>query len=169
MCNVVQLCLAANGVLLISKWNHLFLLHLITLTWKWQNGRYKLRDKIIKQYNYFKVGCHKISWFVSVAQINYLPQPLPLLADLLATDKSPYFAQAHPIIVTIVLKSHLSVNLFIHNVICGEHSKHERSMICPFSHWHSHMSSVNLQVSLNCYIVFVLLVETYRVLSCNSG
>ena len=83
-----------------------------------------------------ELGYCKISWFISVSQINYLPQPtwwsndtcktielgyrkiswlvrglqinyLPLSAfglgkyvtDLLATDKSRYFAQPRPIIV----------------------------------------------------------------------
>ena len=36
----------------------------------------------------------KISWLVSVSQINYL-----IIPDLLATDKSRYFAQPRPIIV----------------------------------------------------------------------
>ena len=36
----------------------------------------------------------KISWLVSVSQINYL-----IITDLLATDKSRYFAQPRPIIV----------------------------------------------------------------------
>ena len=47
-------------------------------TWWWSN------DKTI-----IKLGYRKISWFVSVSQINYL----------LATDKSRYFAQPRPIIV----------------------------------------------------------------------
>ena len=52
----------------LSRWNHSFLLPLIILTWKWQNGRYKLRDQIIKRYYW--------SWLsqdiliCSVAQIN---------------------------------------------------------------------------------------------------
>lgn len=37
------------------------------------------------------------SVFVSVLQINYLPQPT---IDLFATDKSRYFAQPRPIIVS---------------------------------------------------------------------
>ena len=40
-----------------------------------------------------ELGYRKISWFVSVAQINYLPQPSALANnnfDLLATDKSRY-------------------------------------------------------------------------------
>ena len=36
MCNVVQLFLAANAILLMRKWNHAFLLLAIALAWKWQ-------------------------------------------------------------------------------------------------------------------------------------
>ena len=49
-----------------------------------------------------ELGYRKISWFVSVSQINYLLQPSALannIIDLLATDKLQYFAQPRPIIV----------------------------------------------------------------------
>ena len=36
MRNVVQLCFAANNVLLMRKWNHAFLILAIALAWKWQ-------------------------------------------------------------------------------------------------------------------------------------
>ena len=36
MSNAVQLCLAANNILLMRKWNHDFLLLAIALAWKWQ-------------------------------------------------------------------------------------------------------------------------------------
>ena len=36
MRNVSQLCLAANNILLLHKWNHAFLLLAIALAWKWQ-------------------------------------------------------------------------------------------------------------------------------------
>ena len=36
MCNVVQLFLAANAILLMRKRNHAFLLLAIALAWKWQ-------------------------------------------------------------------------------------------------------------------------------------
>ena len=42
-----------------------------------------------------ELGSRKISWFVSVSQINYLPQP----SALLASEKSRYFAQPCPIII----------------------------------------------------------------------
>ena len=65
-------------------------------TWKqtwWSN------DKTI-----IELGYRKISWFLSVSQVNYLPQPSGLrqIIDLLATDKSRYFAQPRPIIVNNV-------------------------------------------------------------------
>ena len=34
--NVIQLCLAANNILVMCKWNHSFLLLAIVLVWKWQ-------------------------------------------------------------------------------------------------------------------------------------
>ena len=47
-----------------------------------------------------ELGYREVSWFVSVSQINYLPQPsASAIIDLLATDKSRYFAQPRPIIV----------------------------------------------------------------------
>ena len=36
LCNVFQLCLAANNILVMCKWNHCFLLLAIVLVWKWQ-------------------------------------------------------------------------------------------------------------------------------------
>ena len=47
-----------------------------------------------------ELGYHKISWFVSVSQIYYLFW-LWQITDLLTTDKSWYFAQPHPIMVTL--------------------------------------------------------------------
>ena len=35
MRNVVQFCLAGSNILLMSKWNHTFLLLAIALAWKW--------------------------------------------------------------------------------------------------------------------------------------
>ena len=60
---------------------------------RWSNGK-----KIIE------LGYRKISWFVSVSQINYLPQPSAsaFIIDLLATEKSRYFAQPRWIIVNYV-------------------------------------------------------------------
>ena len=37
MHNVIQLCLAADNILLMRKWNHAFLLPAIALEWKWQS------------------------------------------------------------------------------------------------------------------------------------
>ena len=36
MRNFVQLCLVANDILLMRKWNHAFLLLAMALVWKWQ-------------------------------------------------------------------------------------------------------------------------------------
>ena len=75
MCSVVQLCLAANNILLIRKRNHAFLLLAISLAWKWQI----LIKKEIRWPNdktLIELGYRKILWFVCVWKINYLPQPL---------------------------------------------------------------------------------------------
>ena len=45
-----------------------------------------------------ELGSRKISWFVSVSQITYFSLRLRQIIDLLATDKSRYFAQPRPII-----------------------------------------------------------------------
>ena len=38
MRNVVLICLAANNILLMRKWNQAFLLLVIALRWKWQTA-----------------------------------------------------------------------------------------------------------------------------------
>ena len=57
MRNVVQLCMAANNILLMRKWNHAFLLPVITRAWK-MSDRFqsmslfienKLGDRMIKR------------------------------------------------------------------------------------------------------------------------
>ena len=74
---------AANNILLMRKWNHTFLLFAIALAWQWQiaslpkdihQKTIKLGDQMIIEI----LGNHKISWYVSVSQINYLPQPSAL-------------------------------------------------------------------------------------------
>ena len=55
------------------------------------------------------LGYCKIWWFVSVSQINYLPKLKAEANNLVATDKSQYFAQPRPIIFnysTIICKPH---------------------------------------------------------------
>ena len=44
MSNVAQLCLVANIILLMRKWNHAFLFLAIVLAWKWQ-----IASQIIKK------------------------------------------------------------------------------------------------------------------------
>ena len=112
MCNVVQLFLAANNILLMRKWNHAFLCLAIALAWKWQIAA--LPKDILRWSNdktIIELGYRKISWFVSVSQINYLPQPSASANnwsthhwqnltnhDKHITEKSRYFAQPGPII-----------------------------------------------------------------------
>ena len=58
----------------------------------------KLGDRMIKHLLNSVIA--KISRFASVSYINYLPQPSASANNnLLATDKSRYFAQPRPIIV----------------------------------------------------------------------
>ena len=70
MRNVVQLCSAADNILLMRKWNHSFLFFSIILVLKYRSAslsedyHYKqtwwTNDKTITE-----LGYHKISWFVS--------------------------------------------------------------------------------------------------------
>ena len=94
----------------MRKGNRAFLLLAIALAWKWQiaslpkdihSKNIWLNDKTI-----IELGYRKISWFVSVSQINYL--------HLLATDKSRYFAQPRPIIVNSFLLRMANLLIFIH-------------------------------------------------------
>ena len=89
--------LAANTILLIGKWNHacsllVYVISVITsgrqraLTAfrRYYLTKNKLSDGMIKQL--LRLGYRKISWFVSVSQINYLPkpaQPRPIIANYL--------------------------------------------------------------------------------------
>ena len=82
MRNVVQLCLAANNNLLIRKRKHAFLLA-IALAWKWLIASLpqditKKQTRWSSDKTIIELGYRKISWFVGVSQINYLPQPICL-------------------------------------------------------------------------------------------
>ena len=105
MRTVIQLCLAyclaANNILLMHEWNYTFLLVAIALEWKWQIASLLkivlkkqtrwLNDKtIIEKYRVLSV---------SRTSVIYLSLRLWQIIDLLATDKSQYFAQPRPIIV----------------------------------------------------------------------
>ena len=104
--NVAQLCLAANNILRMRKRNLAFLLLAIVLAWK-KADRFASRRWSLKKQTWWsndktiiKLGYRKISRFASVSYINYLPQPSASANNnLLATDKSRYFAQPRPIIV----------------------------------------------------------------------
>ena len=81
---------------------------------RWSN------DKTIIELSYCK-----ISWFVGVSQINYLPQPFASANNLLPTDKSRYFAQPRPIIanyystslsrVRIMLKTSTNISWYFYS------------------------------------------------------
>ena len=72
-----------------------------------------------------ELSYRKISWFVGVSQINYLPQPFVSANNLLATDKSRYFAQPRPIIanyystslsrVRIMLKTSTNISRYFYS------------------------------------------------------
>ena len=57
--NVVQLCFAANNLLLIRKKQRTFLLLAIAFAWKWQNGRYSLLNSVIAKYRDFSVSSRR--------------------------------------------------------------------------------------------------------------
>ena len=89
MCNAVQLCLAANNILLMRKGNRAFLLLAIALA---------LSDRMIKQLLNTVIAKYR-DLSVSRRSIICLSLRLRQIIDLLATDKSRYFAQPRPIIV----------------------------------------------------------------------
>ena len=71
MRNDVQLCLATNDILLMRKWNHVFLLLAIAPAWNWQ-----IASQIIEKQppwssnkRIMTLGYRKISWFFSVSHI----------------------------------------------------------------------------------------------------
>ena len=106
MRNAVQLCLAANNILHMRKGNRAFLLLAIALAWKWQitplpkdiHTKNKLGDRMIKQLLNSVVAKYR-DLSVSRRSIICLSLRLRKIIDLLATDKSRYFAQPRPIIV----------------------------------------------------------------------
>ena len=105
MRNAVLLCLAANNIPLMHKGNHAFLLLAITCEkmryrftsqgFSLKKQPWRLNDKtilnsVIKKYRDLSVSCRSIICF---------SLRLRQIIDLLATDKSRYFAQPCPIIV----------------------------------------------------------------------
>ena len=93
MRNVIQLCLAANNVLLMCKWHHAFSCcdrSYVKMADCFAYRRYSFKTRWWNDKTINELAYRKISWFVSVSQINYLPKP--------TTDKSRYFAQPRPII-----------------------------------------------------------------------
>ena len=71
MRNDVQLCLATNDILLMRKWNHVFLLLAIAPAWNWQ-----IASQIIEKQppwssnkRIMTLGYRKISWFFRVSHI----------------------------------------------------------------------------------------------------
>jgi len=106
MRNAVQLCLAANNILHVCKGNRAFLLLAIALAWKWQiasppegiHEKNKLGDRMIKQLLNSVIAKYR-DLSVSHRSIICLSLQLQQIIDLLATDKSQYFAQPRPIIV----------------------------------------------------------------------
>ena len=103
MRNAVQLCLAkclaANNILHMRKGNRAFLLLAIALAWKWQIAslpkdihlKNKLGDRMIKQLLNSVIAKYR-DLPVSRTSIICLSLRPRQIIDLLATDKSQYFA-----------------------------------------------------------------------------
>ena len=116
MRNAVQLCLAANNILHMRKGNRAFLLLAIALAWKWQiaslpediHWKNKLGNRMIKQLLNSVIAKY-LDLSVSRRSIICLSLRLGQIIDLLATDKSRYFAQPRPLIVNCF---HFSFSLF---------------------------------------------------------
>ena len=95
-------CLAESNILLMRKRNHAFLLLAIALSSRMEDRfasrRYllknKLGDRMIKQLLNSVIAKYR---YFSVYRRSIICLSLRLI-DLLATDKSRYFAQPHPII-----------------------------------------------------------------------
>ena len=110
MRNVVQLFGAANTILLMRRWNHAcsLLVYVISVITPGRQRaltafrRYyllknKLRDRMIKQLLNSVIAKYR-DLSVSRRSIICLSLRLRQIIDLLATDKSRYFAQPRPII-----------------------------------------------------------------------
>ena len=105
MRNAIQLCLAANNLLLMCKGNCAFLLLVIAFAWKWQiaslpediHEKNKLVDQMIKQLLNSVIAKYND---LSVSRRSIICLGLRLqIIDLFATDKSWYFAQPRLIII----------------------------------------------------------------------
>ena len=133
MRNVVQLCLAANNILLMRKRNHVW----YVLAWKKADRfaprrcslKNKLGDWMIKQLLNSVITKYR-ELPVSCTSIICLSLQLRQISDLLATDKPQYFAQPHPIIVyywyyggqqfqlqrCLVIKTYFSCNIILFKI-----------------------------------------------------
>ena len=113
MRNAVQQCWAAKNILLKRKGNRAFLLLAIALAWKWQiaslpediHWKNKLGDRMIKQLLNSVVAKYRD---LSVSRRSIICRSR--IIDLLATEKSRYFAQPRPIIVNCRDRSVNNVN-----------------------------------------------------------
>ena len=112
MGNVVQLCFASSvwlQIMFCSYVNETTLLSFLR-SLLLENGRsLRFPNIFIKKQTWWsndktiiELGYRKISCFISVSQVKYLPKPnsrrLRQMIDLLVTDKSRDFAQPRPII-----------------------------------------------------------------------
>ena len=109
MHSVVQLCLAANNIRLMRNETTLFsfLRSLCPkMADRFTSRRYIFLKKQTRWSNdktFIELGYRKISWLlVSRRSIICLGLRFRQMIDLLATDKSRYFTQPHPIIVNSV-------------------------------------------------------------------
>ena len=106
MRNIIQLCLAANNVLLLRKWHHTFSScdrSYVKMADCFASRRYSLKTRWSNDKTINELGYRKISWFVSGR--------LRQIIDLRDTDKSRYFAQ--PRLWTIVCKNVCDNNITV--------------------------------------------------------
>ena len=98
MRDVVQLFLTANTILLMHKWNHTCRQGALTAFRRYYLLKNKLSDRMIKQLLLNSIIAKYRDLSVSRRSIICLSLWLRQIIDLLATDKSRYFAQPRPII-----------------------------------------------------------------------
>ena len=142
MCNGVQLFLAANTILLMRRWNHAcsLLVYVISVITPGRQRaltafrRYyllknKLRDRMIKQLLNSVIAKYR-DLSVSRRSIICLSLRLRQIIDLLATDKSRYFAQPRPIIA-----NYYSTIMSFYHIRSREQAKYEAVIHCSVLVW----------------------------------
>ena len=144
MRNAVRLCLAANNILLMRNETMLFsfLRSLYAkMADRFTSRRYslknKLGDRMIKRLLNLVIAKYR-DMSVSHRSIICLGRRLRQMIDLLATDKSRYFTQPHPIIVNSVpLHGYLQVLKTITYLTIEHHVWLGRNKFHLWSKWNT--------------------------------